>query len=122
MFRMAMIALTLGACAPVNADAGPPNPRRDAVAIGQRLDMGPFTLTSVKVVEDSRCPKNVVCVWAGRLRLSVRIVHRGAVSEPVLELGEPHAVAGGMLTLTKAEPYPEHGAEPRPYRFAFTLE
>ncbi len=44
-------------------------------------------ITFLEVLEDSRCPKNVECVWAGRARSLVKITS-GDSSENV-ELSEP---------------------------------
>ena len=68
----------------------------------------------IAVVEDSRCPMNARCVWAGRLILTVEIDQRGA-SETLrtnLTLGQPLAVETGKLTLVAAEPGKLTGGPP----------
>jgi hypothetical protein len=78
----------------------------------------------LEVVEDSRCPPDVTCVWAGRIRLRVAVSGAG---EPVMEIDRPVNVAGGRrLTLTGAAPInwarPPAGVDPNePKRFAFRL-
>ena len=44
-----------------------------------------FNIEFLEVLEDSRCPKDVVCVWAGQARVKVRISGAG-IDEQVLEL------------------------------------
>ena len=43
------------------------------VRIGQTASVGLVHVTPIQVIEDSRCPINARCVWAGRTRLSVKI-------------------------------------------------
>ena len=76
------------------------------------------------MIEDSRCPINVRCVWAGRLVVRSRGDAAAAGGETRdLELGQPQPVADGALTLVAAEPAKLAGAEtdPRAYRFTFAF-
>lgn len=135
--RAMICAMFLAACTSTGATPPPPqsplarqivadNARLDAelradgvvaAGIGETADLGGgLTVRPLEVVEDSRCPADVTCVWAGRLRL--RAVVSGAARE--LTLGEP---AGGVvLAVVKPGPWSEWpselGARPR-YRFGF---
>ena len=60
--------------------------------------------TPQAVVEDSRCPINARCVWAGRLVLSTRIKGAGWRETVKLTLGQPYATHGAGLALVSAEP------------------
>lgn len=55
---------------------------------GQRVD-----ITFVSILEDSRCPKNVVCIWEGQARLqftvSVPAMNLNKTVEPILRAGHP---------------------------------
>lgn len=90
--------------------------------IGQAVEIADFKLTPLEVIEDSRCPTNVRCVWAGRLRLKARINIGGKATEQELTLGEEQPVGTGTLKLVEAKPYPEQGRTiyPEDYRFGFT--
>ena len=44
-----------------------------------------FNIEFLEVLEDSRCPKDVVCVWEGQARVKVRISGEG-IDEEELEL------------------------------------
>jgi len=85
---------------------------------------GGLDVVPLRIEEDSRCPAGVQCVWAGRVRVAVRIDDRGRRSESVLTLGQPVALEqGGWLSLAAVCPYPRHpeaiaGAA---YRFTFVL-
>lgn len=57
-----------------------------------------------QVIEDSRCPTDAQCVWAGRLIVRATVFGGGWLKQLDLTLGEPVPVADGMLTLVKATP------------------
>ncbi|HEV7661050.1 MAG TPA: hypothetical protein VGO55_14525 [Allosphingosinicella sp.] len=126
---MAMLALLAGCAAPA-ATAGAPVEQVAAdeaagtveVRLGGTARLGDVSVRPIAVIEDSRCPADVACVWAGRLRLRAAITRLG---ETELILGQPLALpGGGSLTLVAALPAPRHrpppGAETGPAtRFAF---
>jgi len=74
------------------------------------------------VIEDSRCPNNVTCIWAGRLRLRANV----SGEDLELTLGQVVSAEHGSVTLAVVSPGPwaewpeaEIGAKPA-YRFGFT--
>ncbi|MBS0481023.1 MAG: hypothetical protein JSR96_02530 [Proteobacteria bacterium] len=81
------------------------------------------TVTPVKVVEDSRCPSGTQCVWAGQVRLTVRIETGRGSEERELTLAKPEQVADGKLTLVEIWPVKKAGDTiyPDEYRFGFTF-
>ena len=95
-------ALALGACATVPATG----PVRDdgRALLGQSTRVGALVVTPQAVVEDSRCPINARCVWAGRLVLTTSIKGSGWQEIRNLTLGEPATLHGTTVTLTSAEP------------------
>lgn len=137
--------LALAACAQPGIDQEPPqtaesqlaaqiradNERLDgelrgegivAAGIGETADLGGgLNVRPIEVLEDSRCPADVTCVWAGRLRL------RASVSGEVIELIQGEASAAtrhGAVVLAVVKPgaWSEWPSElgPRPaYRFGF---
>ena len=106
------------------ASAAPPPGVTSAVTIarlGETVRVHGVRVTPLRVLEDSRCPQNARCIWAGRVRLSVRI--GGAMRE--LTLGQPVPMPGGTLQL--AAVLPERttrsaGIPPRAYRFGFQFD
>jgi hypothetical protein len=113
------------ACAP-GAGTASPAPIRDgaaSAALGGHARFGGLDVVPLRVEEDSRCPARVQCIQAGTVRLTVRIDARGARSERVLTLDRSIELAGGVLTLKNACPYPAHpGAIPKAsYLFTFTF-
>lgn len=111
-------SLLLAACVAYNVK----NDGTARARIGQTVKIANFELTPLEVAEDSRCPENVQCVWAGRLRLKARIAFGGKTAEQELTLGEAQPVGTGMLELVEARPHPEQGRTiyPEDYRFGFT--
>ena len=51
-----------------------PLPPTVQARLGETGTVGPYRVTPVSVLEDTRCPARVTCVWAGQVRLSVRVV------------------------------------------------
>jgi hypothetical protein len=43
------------------------------IPMGQTVNVKNATIKFVKVLEDSRCPKDVTCVWEGRARVLVEM-------------------------------------------------
>lgn len=92
-------------------------------ALGQTVPVDGPKVTPLAVLEDSRCPMNARCVWAGQVRLKVR-VHLGA-GDRELELtsGKPAQVADGTLELVEIRPDRVAGEgqslDPAAYRFGF---
>lgn len=113
------LSAALGGCVAYNVA---PNDGTIRARLGQTVSVANFELTPLEVIEDSRCPSNVQCIWAGRLRLRARIDFDASVTTRELTLGEAQMVGQGMLTLSEAAPYPAEGETiyPEDYRFAFT--
>ena len=102
------------------ASAAPP-PRTVSARIGETVHVHGVRLQPIAVLEDSRCPENARCVWAGQVRLSVRM---GGVTRELV-LGKPVPIVGGTLQL--AAVLPPRGKQNRPippaaYRFGFLFQ
>lgn len=115
------ILLALSACATVPS-ASPPLPEGSVVALGQPVATAGIVLTPLEVTEDSRCPMNARCVWAGRITVETRIEGAGWSETVQMTLGEPEGVRGYILNLVTAEPNRMTNDPPTPpanYRFAY---
>lgn len=95
-----------------------------AAGIGETANLGDgLSVRPIEVIEDSRCPANVTCVWAGRLR--VRAAISGVSGDRELTLGDTLATPHGAVLLAVAKPSPWHDwptteiGPPPPYRFGF---
>lgn len=112
----------IGACTMVPPpNSTPPQPQGYAVPFDVPVRVGDMVVTPKKLVEDSRCPMNARCVWAGRVVVTARIVGPGFSDTADLTLGEPFGTNGKMLALVSVRPEKTTQAEigPRDYRFAF---
>ncbi|QDP20296.1 hypothetical protein [Sphingomonas xanthus] len=119
-------SLGLAACATsANAPIGVGGPiRGDGQArLNEPTRVGPLVFTPKEVVEDSRCPSGVQCVWAGRLVLLTRIDGPGWRQTIPLALGEDQPIGGHVVRLANARPAPVAGQPiaPGTYIFAFQL-
>ena len=103
----------------------PPAPQGSAVALGQSVRVGAVTVTPKSVVEDSRCPIDARCVWAGRLVVKTQIEGRtreGAWRDAAdMRLGETYGTHGQVIALISGEPAKttEHETQPTEYRFTY---
>jgi hypothetical protein len=93
------------------------------VALGQTAYVDGPKIRPLKVTEDSRCPMNARCIWAGRVRVLVAWVRPGSTKEIELTLGQPVPFADGTLTLTDVKPLRIAGTnftlKSTDYRFSF---
>lgn len=116
---IAIIAIALAGCTTIPLAEAGPTAGLDQVAYANGLKVRPL-----QVIEDSRCPVNAVCVWAGRLVVRTEVTGGSWRQFRDLELGKPEQIADGKLTLVAAQPSTQAGAEidPRSYRFTFEFD
>lgn len=84
-----------------------------------------ITVTPLEIVEDSRCPINARCIWAGTLRVRTRLyspnVSVGGTS--VFTIGEPLVWNGYTITLIDTDPQKTtDGPKDGEYSFIYTIE
>ena len=118
---LVVAALLLSACSIVTLPGT--SMRSDGLAaMGQPTRVGRLVVTPQSLVEDSRCPINARCIWAGRLVLKTRIDGAGWRETVDLTLGQPHSTHGTGLALVSAEPGKTAGATPSPPASLFGFE
>lgn len=139
--RPLLLALLLAACASAQAptpdrarlpehirmdleqrDAALAQPGVVAAELNQTADLGNgLRVRPLEVLEDSRCPQNARCVWAGRLRLRVNVEGVGDV-EITDNAEAPVQTPRGAFALVAISPGPwtDWPQEQRSsYRFGF---
>lgn len=89
--------------------------------LNQTADLGNgLRVRPLEVLEDSRCPQNARCVWAGRLRVRVNV--EGAGEREVSDDGGAVQTPRGSFSLVAISPGPwtdwPEGAKPA-YRLGF---
>lgn len=121
--RLAMIALpaalALSACATTR---GAPLPDGSDVALGQKAYVDGPLVQPVEVLEDSRCPMNARCVWAGRVRVKMVWIRGNGEKQPFeATLGEPVQLADGQFTLESVRPEKMTSVTIKPGDYRFSL-
>lgn len=102
-------------------DAALAEPGVVAVRINETADLGDgLRVRPLEVLEDSRCPQNARCVWAGRLR--VRVAVEGVGEREVILDEAATQTPRGAFALVAVSPgpwtdWPENRLPP--YRFGF---
>lgn len=117
MKAAALLAIALAGCATVPSAATGPT-----AGLGQVATVNGIRIRPIEVVEDSRCPALVRCVWEGRLVVRARMYGSGWTQIRDFQLGVPQAVDWNHVTLVSADPPKAAPGEiaPGAYRFTFT--
>ena len=121
--NFALIALlSLSACV-TNAGTDTPLADGNNVPLGRSAYIDGPIIRPVKVIEDSRCPMNARCIWAGTVKIEAIWVRPNGDRTIELELGKPVPLADGGIELTDVSPSRMAGEgrelKPADYRFSF---
>ena len=112
-------ALALSACA---TTPGAPLADGSNVALGQKAYVDGPIVQPIEILEDSRCPMNARCVWAGRVRVKMLWIRGNGEKQPFeVTLGESTPLADGSITLESVRPDKMTNVKLKPadYRFSF---
>ena len=90
--------------------------------LGQTVTLGGPKVTPLKILEDSRCPMEARCIWAGRVRLSVRVTTGAGTTVRELASDKPLPVADGVLELQGVMPPRSTQRTLVPGDYRFTLK
>jgi hypothetical protein len=114
-----LAALALSGC--ITTSDGP---IEGPVRLGQTATTNGVKVRPVDVLEDSRCPVSVKCVWAGRVVVRAEVTGGSWQRTENLVLGKPTKVADGTLTLVAVAPEKKVPIEigKRAYRFTFDFQ
>jgi hypothetical protein len=121
--NMALAALAV-ATGPAPVGAVMPVTPQTYAGIGRTVIVGPYAVTPRAVIEDSRCPPVVTCVWSGQVRLSVRVVALHGRERYIGQMTSMHPLQlqrGSLQLATITPPNAANGGHipPRTYRFGF---
>jgi hypothetical protein len=105
-------------------------PQKVTLAVGQSVSVPntPLTASFQEVVEDSRCPTGVTCIWAGdaAIRISLKTSDGSPFQYTLHTNAEPREIehAGYRVELAAVTPHPSGDAPPRreEYRIALVVE
>ena len=74
------------------------------IPLGETVRLDDVALTFVKVLEDSRCPKNVTCIWQGRIIVQVAVKREGdLIQNKELLMGKTKNGEQGTTTIYSTE-------------------
>ena len=121
--NFALIALlSLSACV-TTAGTEASLPDGNNVPLGRSAYVDGPIIRPVKVVEDSRCPMNTRCIWAGTVKIEAIWVRPNGDRTIKLELGKPVPLADGSIEMTDVSPSRMAGEgrelKAEDYRFSF---
>ncbi len=85
--KFLIFSLTLFFCTGVFAQDSQVNMYSSSLTMGERLDFGNRSLRFKNVISDSRCPKDVTCIWAGEAIITVEVYEDGkCIEEKVISV------------------------------------
>jgi hypothetical protein len=87
---------------------------RDRPPARQTVYVNGLKMRPLKIIEDSRCPKDAVCVWAGRVVVRTEVIGGAWRRTLDLELGKPQQIADGAVMLVAVHPPKQTGPNPTP--------
>ena len=121
-FTLALATLALAACATLPAASTTTG--TSTARYGETANVGPLLVRPIALVEDSRCPINARCVWAGRLVIKAEVTYHGGSEQfrGNLTLGTPLVLGKESVMLIAGEPGKLAGAEGNPPANRFTFE
>ena len=116
-FPLALTAVLLAGCVTTRTN----NDGSVDAKLGQTVNVGGPKVTPLVILEDSRCPMEARCIWAGRVRLSVRVTTGAGTMVRELASDRPLQVADGLLVLQSTIPprSTQRTLAPSDYRFTF---
>ena len=50
------------------------------IPLGETVEANGYSITFLEVLEDSRCPTDVTCIWEGRVKVKVKVAVNGKES------------------------------------------
>lgn len=95
-----------------------------ATSLKEEASLLGLKITPLEVLEDSRCPIDVVCIQAGTVRVKTTLVSGMGTSSQIFKLGEKVTTESEEVTLVKVDPMPEagKGGDGTSYLFYFQIK
>jgi hypothetical protein len=102
-----LLLLVVSSCQNITSSVDPQLGEEFQLRVGEQasLDNGNFHITFEEVLEDSRCPEGVTCVWAGNARIALVLNESEANLNTYLEPQEITR-SGYLVKLISVSPYP----------------
>ncbi|HET8803764.1 MAG TPA: hypothetical protein VFM72_04235 [Aequorivita sp.] len=82
---------------------------------GETIVIKGVSIKFLEVIEDSRCPTGVTCIWAGRAIVKVEVIANGKKEEKILTFGEVRPGEEKNTTLYNSGKFAINGLTLNPY-------
>mgnify|MGYP006896872537 CR=1 FL=1 len=99
--------------------------------VGEQLEFGDKSIRFKEVISDSRCPKDVTCVWAGEAKVLIQIFEKGkllnekqvVINSTTLEkIPLQFSAGGGVYSITAFKLFPYPSIASKKNTIDYTLE
>lgn len=92
--------------------------------LGEIVASGDINIVLSNVADDSRCPTDVQCIWAGTVRVEGTLGDAMGTSSQEFVLNQPITTESKTITLIAVSPAKKSTThlEPSDYRFTFRIE
>jgi hypothetical protein len=90
--------------------------------IGQEVSGLDVRIIPLEVLEDSRCPIDVVCIQAGTVRVRARLISGLGEARQEFKIGQPITTEAETVTLTEVSPQPKAGVKIKDSEYVFRFE
>ncbi|MCB0466259.1 MAG: hypothetical protein KDC78_11410 [Aequorivita sp.] len=82
---------------------------------GETIILKGISIKFLEVLEDSRCPEGVTCIWAGRAIVKVEVTSNGKTEEKTLTFGETRPGEEKNTNLFNSKEFAINGLKLNPY-------
>jgi len=98
---------------------------------GEQLEFGDKSIRFKEVISDSRCPKDVTCVWAGEAKVLIEVFEKGKLINEKLVVINPYildeiplqfSAGGGIYSITAFKLFPYPSTASKKNTLDYTLE
>lgn len=126
MGRLLLAVFVLAVVACDESFSGPTAPIDQVVVLapGESATVDQISVRFLRVVSDSRCPADVVCVWAGDAHVQIAVSSSDGEKDYDLHTADrkPTTHDGYTIQLVKVEPYPYTSKTIEPDEYRVTLK
>lgn len=120
--HLAILAAPLSVAACATSQLPPPLADARDVALGERAYVDGPIVMPVAILEDSRCPVDFQCVWAGQVRVKMVWIRGNGEQMPFeATLGERTPIADGSILFESVRPEKRAGEPIRREDYRFSL-
>lgn len=120
------VATSTATSADETIDVVTPGSKEVTLALQEKASYNDIAIQPASIIEESRCPKSLTCIQAGRVRISLNILSLEGehILSKVLEEGAFFYAGSTKVTLVKVTPFPVDSVKiaDKDYRFEFLLE